>query len=40
MAQELKTRSEMDARWQWRLEDIFATEADFEAAMAQAKDYV
>ena len=40
MAQELKTRGEMDARWQWRLEDIFATEADFEAAMAQAKDDV
>ena len=37
MAQELKNRNEMDARWQWRLDHIFETEAAFEAAMEEAK---
>ena len=30
MAQELKTRNEMDKKYQWRLEDIFATEEAYE----------
>ena len=30
MANELKTRGEMDPRWQWRLDHIFATEEEFE----------
>ena len=33
----LKTRNEMDPRYQWRLDHIFATEADYEAAFQQAK---
>ncbi|MBR3019014.1 MAG: oligoendopeptidase F [Clostridia bacterium] len=37
MAKELKNRSEMDTRWQWRLEDIFATEEAYEQAYAQAQ---
>ena len=40
MAQELKKREEMDSRYQWRLDHIFATEADFEAAFAQAQGLV
>lgn len=40
MAQELKNRNEMDARWQWRLEDIFATEDAYEAAFADVKEKV
>ena len=37
MAQELKPRNEMDARWQWHLEHIFATEEAYDQAFAQAK---
>ena len=40
MAQELKDRNEMDKRWQWHLEDIFPTEAAYEAAYAQAQQAV
>ena len=32
MAKELKNRKDMDPRWQWRLEDIFATEEAYEQA--------
>ena len=37
MARELKNRSEMDARWQWRLEDIFPTEEAYDRAYEQAQ---
>ena len=37
MPQAIKARAEMDPKWQWRLEDIFATEADYDAAFAQAQ---
>ena len=40
MARELKTRSEMDKRYQWRLEDIFPTEAAYEQAYAQAEQAI
>ena len=30
MAKELKPRNEMDPRWQWRLDHIFATEEAYE----------
>ena len=37
MAQELKSRSEMDPRWQWRLDHIFATDEAYEQACLEAK---
>ena len=37
MAQELKSRNEMDKRYQWRLEDIFPTDVAYEQAYAQAE---
>lgn len=37
MAHELKDRKDMDPRWQWRLDHIFRTEADYEAAFLEAK---
>ena len=37
MPTELKSRNEMDPRWQWHLEHIFATEADYEAAYERAQ---
>lgn len=37
MAKELKARSEMDAKWQWHLEDIFATEEAYEQAYQKAQ---
>ncbi|MBR3107387.1 MAG: oligoendopeptidase F [Clostridia bacterium] len=37
MAKELKNRKDMDPRWQWRLEDIFATEEAYEQAYEQAQ---
>ena len=37
MANEVKTRGEMDPRWQWQLEHIFATEEAFEQCMAEVK---
>lgn len=37
MARELKNRKDMDPRWQWRLDHIFAAEADYEKAFAEAK---
>jgi len=37
MAQELKPRGEMDPRWQWRLDHIFASEEAYEAAFQEAK---
>ena len=37
MAQELKARKEMDPRFQWRLEDIFATGEAYEKAYAEAE---
>ncbi len=37
MSQELKARKDMDPRWQWRLEDIFASEEAYEQAYAQAE---
>ena len=40
MAKELKPRGEMDPRWQWRLDHIFATEADYERAFAEAKERI
>ena len=40
MARELKTRNEMDKQYQWRLEDIFATEAAYEQAYAQAEQAI
>lgn len=36
MAQELKARSEMDPRWQWRLQDIFETDQEYEQAYEAA----
>ena len=40
MAQELKARADMDPRWQWRLEDIFATDEAYETAYAQARQAI
>ena len=40
MARELKARNEMDRQWQWHLEDIFPTEAAYEAAYAQAQQTI
>ena len=37
MPRELKTRNEMDKRWQWRLEDIFPTDEAYEQALEQAR---
>ena len=37
MAKELKPRGEMDPRWQWRLDHIYATEQDYEQAFQEAK---
>ena len=37
MPQELKPRAEMDPRWQWRLDHIFATEEAYDQACAQAE---
>lgn len=37
MAKELKNRKDMDARWQWRLDHIFATEEAYEQAFAEAQ---
>ncbi|MBE5783288.1 MAG: oligoendopeptidase F [Clostridiales bacterium] len=37
MAQELKARAEMDARWQWHLDHIYETDEAYEAAFAQVK---
>lgn len=37
MAKELKNRNDMDPRWQWRLDHIFATEEAYEQAFAEAK---
>ena len=37
MAKALKPRSEMDPRWQWRLDHIFAAEAQYEQAFEEAK---
>ena len=37
MTQELKARKDIDKRYQWRLEDIFATEEAYEQAYAQAE---
>lgn len=43
MAQELKKRSEMDPKYQWRLTDIYADdaafEADFQAVARMVKDF-
>ena len=40
MGKELKPRTEMDKKYQWRLEDIFATEAAYEQAYAQAEQAI
>ena len=40
MPKELKTRQEMDPRWQWRLEDIFPTEEAYEQAYEQARQAI
>ena len=40
MARELKSRKDMDPRYQWRLEDIFATEDAYEQAYAQAEQAI
>ena len=37
MPRELKARADMDARWQWRLEDIFPTEEAYEQAYQKAQ---
>ena len=37
MARELKNRMDMDPRWQWRLDHIFASEEAYEQAFAEAK---
>ncbi|MBR5110188.1 MAG: oligoendopeptidase F [Clostridia bacterium] len=37
MAKELKNRNDMDPRWQWRLDHIFATEEAYEQAFARAQ---
>ena len=38
MAYQLKPRGEMDPAYQWHLEHIFATEEDYEAAFAKARE--
>ncbi|MBR4537744.1 MAG: oligoendopeptidase F [Clostridia bacterium] len=40
MSKELKTRTEMDKKYQWRLEDIFASEEAYEQAYAQAEQAI
>ena len=40
MGRELKARKDMDPRWQWRLEDIFASEEAYEQAYAQAEQAI
>ena len=37
MAKELKNRKDMDPRWQWRLDHIFATDEAYEQAYSQAE---
>ena len=37
MSKELKSRTEMDKKYQWRLEDIFASDEAYEQAYAQAE---
>ena len=37
MAKELKNRKDMDPKWQWRLDHIFATEEAYEQAYAEAE---
>ena len=37
MAKELKNRNEMDPRWQWRLDHIFASDEAYEQAYAKAQ---
>ena len=36
----LKSREEMDKKYQWRLEDLFATDADWEKTFAEAKTLI
>ena len=38
MAQEIKARKDMDPRWQWHLEHIFATEEAYESAYQAAME--
>ena len=40
MGKELKTRTEMDKKYQWRLEDIFATDEAYEQAYAQTEQAI
>ena len=40
MAHELKNRADMDPRWQWHLNDIYASAEAFEADFAKVKDGV
>ncbi len=37
MEEMIRPRSEIDARWQWATTDLFATDADWEAAFARAE---
>ncbi len=37
MSKELRSRTEMDKKYQWRLEDIFASDEAYEQAYAQAE---
>ncbi len=38
MAKELRNRNEMDPRWQWRLDHIFASDEAYEQAYAKAQE--
>ena len=38
MANEQKTRKEMDPRWMWDLTAVYPNEEAFEAAMENAKE--
>ena len=40
MAKELKARSEMDPKYQWHLEHIYATEEDYERAFEEVRQEI
>ena len=40
MAKELQNRKDMDPRWQWRLDHIFATDEAYEQAYSQAEQAI
>ena len=40
MAKELKARSEMDPKYQWHLDHIYATEEDYERAFEEVRQEI